>query len=309
MNTYLKYQPPAIQFLVFLALAFGFFLLNYLVSSFFFTDITTVLLDKNAIVSDSLISKFKLAQLAGSIISFILPALLFGYYSSPAALSYVGVRKIVAPALIMASVFLLFCIQPLVGWLGEVNAHIKFGSLQKTIEEMEAIYSRALQVFLQMKTFGDLLVNLFIMALLPAVGEELFFRGALQKSILRMSQKPWLAILVSSAVFGLLHGTFFKLLPIFTLGVLLGTIYHVTRNLWYTITIHFLNNAFAVLAVYYGGRSELLKKLADDDISVPVYAALLSLVIAIGIIYFIKKQSDKVLPEIITNDDDDYSAT
>ena len=308
MNTYLKYQPPAIQFLFFLALAFGFFLLNYAVSSFFFSDISTILVNKNAVVSTGLINKFKLAQLAGTIISFILPALLFGYYSSPKALPYIGIQKVIAPVLIIASVLLLLCIQPFVGWLGEMNAHTKFGSLQKSFEEMEALYNRALKVFLQMNNFGDLLVNLFIMALLPAIAEELFFRGALQKTLLRMSQRPWLAILMSSVVFGLLHGTFFKLLPIFTLGLLLGTVYHVTRNLWYTITIHFLNNAFAVLSVYYAGQSEILKKLANDEISVPVYSALISLVIGVGIIYFIKRKSDEVLPEIITNDDNDYLA-
>lgn len=308
MNTYLKYQPPAIQFLVFLALAFGFFLLDYAVSSLFFTDISAAVMDKNAVVSQDLINRFKLAQVAASLISFILPALLFGYYSSPKALPYVGVQKSVSPVLMIAAALLLFCIQPFVGWLGQINARVNFGSLQKPLEDMEALYNRALQVFLQMKTVSDLVVNLFIMALLPAIAEELFFRGALQKAILRMTHQPWLAILMSSVVFGLMHGTFFKLLPIFTLGLLLGTVYYITRNLWYTITIHFLNNAFAVLSVYYAGSSGILKKLANDDLSVPLYAALISLMIAIGIIYFIKRKSDDVSPEIITNEDNDYLA-
>ena len=308
MNTYLKYQPPAIQFLAFLALAGGFFLVDYAISNFFFNDIGGVLLDKNATVSPALMNKFKLAQISGSIISFILPAFFFGYYSSPKALPYVGVQKKVAPTLLFAAVILLFCIQPFIGWLGEINAHIKFGSLQKTLEEMEAVYNRALKVFLQMNNFGDLLANLFIMALLPAIAEELFFRGALQKTLLRMSGKPWLAILISSAVFGLLHGTFFKLLPIFSLGLLLGTVYHITRNLWYTITIHFANNAFAVLSVYYADRSHILKRLAADDVSVPLYGALISVVIAMGILFFIKRKSDEVLPEIVTDEDNDYLA-
>lgn len=308
MNTYLKYQPPVIQFFAFLAIAAGFFLVDYAISSFFFNDIGNVLLDKNTTVSPALISKFKWAQLIGSVVSFIVPALLFGYYSSPKALPYVGLQRTVVPALLLASVVLLFCIQPFVGWLGEVNSHAKFGSLQKSLEEMEAVYNRALKVFLKMKNFGDLLINLLIMALLPAIGEELFFRGALQKSLLRLSEKPWLAILISSAVFGLLHGTFFKLLPIFTLGLLLGTVYHITRNLWYTITIHFINNAFAVLSVYYADSSTILKKLASDDFSIPLYTAVISLIITGGILYFIKRRSEGTLPESIISDDNDYIA-
>jgi membrane protease YdiL (CAAX protease family) len=266
------------------------------------------LLDKNATVSPAIINKFKWAQFTGSVISFILPAFFFGYYSSPKALPYIGVQKNVAPVILFASAVLLFCIQPFIGWLGEINANINFGSFQKMLEDMEAVYNRALKVFLQMNSFSDLLVNLFIMALLPAIGEELFFRGALQKALLRMSNTPWVAILVSSAVFGLLHGTFFKLIPIFTLGLLLGTIYHITRNLWYTITIHFLNNAFAVLSVYYADSSRLLKRLASDDLSVPLYGALVSLVIAVAILYFIKRKSDDVLPEYVINDDNEYIA-
>ena len=308
MKTYLKYQPPAIQFLAFLGLAGGFFILNSAISSFFFTDITGVLLNKNAVVSPALLGQFKLAQLAGSIISFILPSLLFGYYSSPKSLPYVGVQKHASVIILIAGTLLLATIQPFIGWLGEINARAKFGSLQKSLLEMEALYNRALQVFLQMKTFSDLLINLFIMALLPAIGEELFFRGSLQKALLRLSDKPWLAILVSSVVFALLHGTFFKILPIFTLGVILGIVYYVTRNLWYTILMHFLNNAFAVLSVFYADKSETLKRLSSDDFSVPLYGAFVSLIIGIGIIYFIKKKSDEVLPATVTSDDNDYIA-
>jgi membrane protease YdiL (CAAX protease family) len=124
--------------------------------------------------------------------------------------------------------------------------------------------------------------------------------------MMRLSNKPWLAILTTAVVFGLLHGTFFKLLPIFTLGVVLGVVYYITRNLWYCIIIHFLNNAFAVLAVYYADRSTTLRNLANDDISVPLYGAIVSLAIGVGIIYFVKIKSDEVMPKAITDDDNDY---
>lgn len=308
MKTYLKYQPPTVQFFAFLGLAGGFLILNTVISGFFFSDVSAILLNKNADVSPAAINQFKLAQLAGSVISFILPALLFGYYSSPKSLPYIGIQKNASPILAVAAVLLLFIIQPFIGWLGELNGRITFGSLQKTLLEMEALYNRALQVFLQMKSFGDLLINLAIMALLPAIGEELFFRGSLQKALLRLTNTPWLAILITSVVFALLHGTFFKILPIFMLGLVLGIVYYFTRNLWYTILIHFFNNAFAVLSVYYGDRSETLKKLSGDGFTFPVYGALISLAITIGILYFIKKKSDEVFPAVITSDDNDYIA-
>jgi len=286
----------------------GFFFVNFLVSSYFFRDISAALSNKNLVATPELIASFKWAQLTSSIISFVIPALLLGYYSSPKALPYVGMQPTLSPVLAMAAIVFLVVIQPFVGWLGNLNAHIKFGSYQKSIDEIEALYTRAMEVFLQMKSVSDLMINLLIMALLPAIGEELFFRGSLQKVLLRLSNQPWLAIFISAGIFALLHNTFLKIIPIFTLGLFLGIIYHITRNLWYTIIIHFLNNSFAVLAFYYADKSEFLKKMANDSISIPAYSALISVVIGIGIIYLMKRKSDQVLPEAFTNEDNDYIA-
>ncbi len=306
MNTYLKNQSPGMQFLAFLGLAAGFFLLNVAISSLFFSDLSSVITDKNVIITPETITRFKWAQLVSSTIIFILPAVAFGYFSSPKMFRYVGLHKHFSLILGLLAVVLLFSVQPFVGWLGNLNAKINFGSMQKQLLEMEALYNRAMQTFLQMKNPVDLVVNLFIMALLPAIGEELFFRGSLQKALLRMSNKPWLAILLSSLVFALLHGTFFKILPIFALGLMLGALYHVTRNLWYNIIIHFFNNGLAVLAVYYGNRSELLKKLSDDNLIVPIYVAFVSIFIAIAIMYFMKRKSDELLPAFETDDENDF---
>jgi membrane protease YdiL (CAAX protease family) len=308
MNTYLKYQSPAIQFFSFLGLAAGFFILNVIISNYFFSDLSAILFNKNAPVNPQMINEFKWAQFVSATVSFILPAIFFGYFSSPKAMPYVGIQKHISAIIVVLCVVLLVFIQPFVGWVGNINSKMNFGSLQKTLQEAEAIYNRALEVFLQMKTPADLLVNLFIMALLPAIGEELFFRGALQKVILRLCKIPWLSILVSSGIFALLHGTFFKIIPIFALGILLGTVYYFTRNLWYTITIHFLNNALGVTAVYFSNRSVTISKFANDNITVPFYTAILSLLLVIAIMYFIKKKSDEVLPEIVTNEDNDYLA-
>ncbi len=305
MNTFLKDQPAVRQFVAFIGLAAGFFLLNIVLSSALFSDLSSALTDKSAIINDASVAKFKWAQVFSSTIIFIIPALLFGYFSSPRALQYVGVQNKLSLVLLVLSVLLLFSIQPFVSWLGSLNARINFGSMQKQLEEMEQLYNKAIQTFLKMRSPADLVINLFVMALLPAIGEELFFRGSLQRVLLRMSDKPWLAILISSVIFALLHGTFFKVMPIFALGLLLGTVYHVTRNLWYNIIIHFLNNGFAVIAIYYGSKSEFLQKLNDDKLVVPLYAAFFSLAVVIGIVLLMRRKSDEVFPAYLTDEKSD----
>lgn len=306
MNTYYKYQPPGIQFAAFLGLAAGFFVLNFIISQFFFGELSVVLQDSKAVITPEIITKFKWAQVVSAVISFVLPGFLFGYFSSPTPLRYVGFYKNVSPVLIILCFALFVVIQAFVGWLGILNAKIHFGSWHETIKNAEAIYNRAFEAFLKMPSPTHLVINLFIMALLPAVGEELFFRGALQKVLLRWNKRPWLSILLSSFVFAFLHGTFFKVMPIFALGIMLGTVYYVTRNLWYCIIIHFINNAAAVLAVYFSNRSEMIKKFATDSVNVPFYSALISLALTILVIYFMKRSSDTVLPAHATEDDNDY---
>ncbi len=308
MNTYLKYQPPGVQLVAFMGMAIGFMVINLLIMSFFFGDLTAVLMDKTAVIQPELVAKFKVAQVISAVVSFLFPALLFGYFSSPKALPYVGIQSSIAVELVIACFVFLVVVQPFVGWIGIINNKINFGSLQKVMQAAEASYSRALQVFLQMKNAGDLFINLFIMALLPAVSEELFFRGALQKVMLRLMNIPVIAILFSAAIFAVLHGTVFKVLPIFTLGILLGTIYHVTRNLWYTIIIHFLNNGLAVLAVYYSTKNDFMKKLANDQVGIEWYAAIFSLLGTVAILVYMHRKSQAVLPAAVTDEDNDYIA-
>jgi membrane protease YdiL (CAAX protease family) len=276
-------------------------------SLFFFSDIGAVLLDKNGIITPEIITRFKWAQFINSTFSFIIPALLFGYFSSPRPLPYLGLQRHFSVSLVVLCIVLLFTVQPFVGWLGNLNAQANFGSLQSVFKESEELHNRAMKSFLIMKTPTDLLINLLLMALLPAIGEELFFRGSLQKVLLRMNGKPWLAILISSAIFALMHSTFFKILPIFVLGILIGAIYYVTQNLWYCILIHLINNTLAVLSIYYADKSEIWKKLAGDY-NIPIYTALISLVVSLAIIYFIKKRSASVFAVAPVDDDQDFIA-
>lgn len=308
MNTYLKYQSPVIHFFSFLAFAGGFFLLNSIISAFFFKDLNEIILNKNAVFSPEIISRFKWAQFISATISFLLPALLFSYYSSPKALTYVGIQRSFSPFILVLCVIMLFSIQPFITYIGQLNEHIHFGSFQNYMKQMEELYERAMKAFLQMHSFSDLLVNLFLMALMPAISEELFFRGAFQKVLFRLSHKPWLAILSSSLVFALLHGTLLKIIPIFVLGLLLGTVYHLTRNIWYNIVIHLINNSLALLAYYYSDRSSLMKKISDDTTTFPFYIVLLSIALTVFFLISIAKKGEAVLPRAMTDEENDFIA-
>ena len=129
------------QFLAFLALASGCFLLNFAINQFFFSELSGVLLNKDTVITENMSTQFKAAQFFGALISFVLPALLFGYFSSPKALPYIGIQKHMSPLLLGISILLLLSVIPFVGWLSIVNTNLKFGSFHAGLKKAEEGYT------------------------------------------------------------------------------------------------------------------------------------------------------------------------
>jgi hypothetical protein len=115
--------------------------------------------------------------------------------------------------------------------------------LEKTYEEQVTIISN-------LKNVKEYVVALFIMALLPALFEEMLFRGALQNLLERWWKSPVAAIIVASLLFSLVHMSIYLFLSRAILGFVLGWMYYRSRNLWVNIIAHFINNAIALTALF-----------------------------------------------------------
>ncbi|MDI1429528.1 ABC transporter permease subunit/CPBP intramembrane protease [Polyangium sorediatum] len=123
-------------------------------------------------------------------------------------------------------------------------------------------------------------VLLIVIAVLPALCEETLFRGLLFSGLTRAGFG--VALVASSLLFGLAHGSIYRLLPTFSLGLLLGYARHETRSLLPGILVHGINNALAItiLAV----RPPWLEKLMQND-QVPVgLGVAAALVLALGVV-------------------------
>lgn len=285
----LKNQSPGVQFAVFFGLAAGMFLVSMIIISAFFPNIGNIF-KADTQVSAALLSEFKWAQFASAILTFVMPPVLYGFLADEKPLNYVGIKPGVKVSFFIIAALLLIAVQPLAMTLGELNQRADFGAMQKMIKDNEALFEKVLGKFMVMDSPVDLLINMVIVALLPALGEELFFRGALQNILEKWTRQPWLAIGLASFGFALFHGTFFKFLPIFVLGLTLGVLFYITRNLWYSIFFHFLNNALALTASYYAQRNDFMKRLADDDIKLNWSVGLISLLVTIGLFYLLRKR-------------------
>jgi hypothetical protein len=191
---------------------------------------------------------------------------------SPDWRDYLGVQRWPSALSLGLAVLIMLVSLPLVVFLLNINQLVPLPDSLKLLEEQTA---DALKGLLQMEGIGELLINLLIIALLPAFGEELVFRGIVQQQLMRRIANPWVALGLSAAIFSFIHLQFEGFLPRVLLGFLLGWLYWRTRNFWVPVVAHFFNNGIQVVGQYLYGKKLSTVDL-EQDIQVPWVVAAIS---------------------------------
>lgn len=154
---------------------------------------------------------------------------------------------------------LLVCAYPLIGVSATILENVEWAN------QIDESNIDALMSMLQMDSFLDLLVNLLIIALLPAIGEELLFRGVIQKELVFRSGNHHLAIILTSIIFSGVHLQVQGFLPKFFIGMILGYSYFWTKTIWVPMLLHFINNGTQTLILYFiGDKMNTLQKEANQ---------------------------------------------
>ena len=140
---------------------------------------------------------------------------------------------------------------PATDWLSVWNEKWTFGSQEETMRATAMEMKDKMLWLLSPTSAGDLLLQVFVMALVPAVCEELFFRGALQPTLQAVFRNSHVGILFTAIVFSLAHGDMYGFLPRLLLGLLLGYLYWGTGSLVVNVCAHFVNNMVVVVACHF----------------------------------------------------------
>jgi len=207
---------------------------------------------------------------------FVVPPIVAAYVFSEHPKSYFGAdTKSKFVVFLTAGVIIIFAV-PLINYTGAINAKLSlpsaFSGLEAKIKAMEETAEKMTETFLNVKTVGGLFVNLVIVALLPAIGEEFLFRGVLLKLFRDWTKNKHAAILISAFLFSAVHFQFYGFLPRFLLGALFGYLFVWSKNIWIPVTVHFINNGLAVVLYYFTKGSEFYEKadsLGTDTASLP----------------------------------------
>ena len=174
----------------------------------------------------------------------------------------------------------------------EWNANVAFPDFLKEFgdwaRERERLAEELTNFFTTFNSTGDFLLGVFVIALLPAIGEELVFRGMLQPEIYRFSGNHHVAIWVSAIIFSAFHMQFFGFVPRVLLGALFGYLYLWSGNLLIPIIAHFVNNGFLVLVMYLHQKGLITTDL-DSPEAASWYVVLSSTFAFAGLVYYFKK--------------------
>ena len=238
----------------------------------------------------------KLMQLITSVFIFIVPPLLLSYFEGGNLFNNLDLRKKIKRQNVLLIILIMLFSQILVAvsmqWNLEIINSLKsfIPSVVESMKLMEENAKTITEAFLKMENTSDLLFNLFLIAFIPAIGEEMVFRGVLQKKLHFMLQSPHLAIFVSSFIFSAIHMQFFGFLPRFILGIILGYLFYYSKNLWMPIIAHFINNALAVLIMYSAFANKLNTDISEiEKTDINFLQASISFVVVMLFIYLFKK--------------------
>lgn len=198
----------------------------------------------------------KYLQIIQSIGLFLIPPMLAAYFFENNCLSFLKLDQSSRGYIFLITLILMFTALPFINWLVSVNEMMKLPVYFKGIEDWmktsEAEAAKLTEVFLDVKSLGGLLFNLLMIATLPAIGEELMFRGLFQRLLTDWLKNIHVAIFISAFFFAAMHLQFYGFLPRMMLGVLFGYLFFWTGSIWVPVFAHFINNGAAVVVSYLG---------------------------------------------------------
>lgn len=250
--------------------------------------------DQSAMMGGSA-GRMRLLLLINHITMFLFPAVVWSWiYYKRKWYSGLGLRPAINGLHLLAGIGFLLVAYPIVAKSYEFNQSLH---LPDWMDQMEGQTAELLKSLLVMESPGALIGNVLVIAIIPGLGEELIFRGIIQKELYRYFKSPWVAVLLASVIFSAMHFQFAGFLPRFFLGMILGLLFYWTNNLWTSILVHAFNNAFQVIISYF--NPTLLDQ--DFEAAVPVswWALLASILLTciLGYWFHKKRIEDPEIPE------------
>lgn len=244
------------------------------------------------------VSALKFVQTMYSFGLFIAPCFIFLMLAGENAASFLKMRAFPPTISILLVLLIIIVVQPLVELTGAWNAEFPFPEILgiadwiKQTEEQGEIITKT---FLKADSVSVYLLNVFIMAFLPALGEEIFFRGMIQTWVIKGVKNVSVGIVITAIIFSAFHFQFLGFIPRMLLGIILGCIFVWSKNIWLAVFAHFVNNGAGVTLDYLTQQNIINQEELETAASDNTLLVITSIVLLGALMFGLYKQNGREL--------------
>lgn len=232
-----------------------------------------------------------------SLLSFILPAWICYRLMKPDPLRSLGLKRSFPGAWILLTVAAMAAAVPALNEIIHLNESIRFSpAVDALFSQWEEQAQTMTDVMLSTDSVGGLIAGILIIGILTGLGEEIFFRGALQPMLVGKGVSASGAVWIAAIVFSIMHFQPYGFIPRVLLGAFFGYLYLWSGSIWLPATAHALNNSMVVLMTWLSrhGTSESWYEDAGVSDGFPAMA-LVSVAATCAVIFAIYKYKSTML--------------
>ncbi len=217
------------------------------------------------------VNGIRLMTMAGQILFILLPALLFAKWIYGNISEVISLKLPNWKEVVFFTIGIIILTPLLQSYLYIQNYFIEqwaassdfINSIKSILDSLNELIEKTFGNLLSADTIPEMLLVVLVVAIVPAISEELMFRGYIQRSF-EFKLKPFQAALITAIFFSLFHFNPYGILPLAALGLYFGFAAYMSESLVIPVFLHFLNNFFAVMLFFTIGDDEIITGNVTD---------------------------------------------
>lgn len=234
----------------------------------------------SSVLNGMIISKFgqttrvlRIAAVIQSLLQIILPSLVAALMVSRRPARFLEIDRGPDASAVVLSVALLVASMPffncIIQWNMSLHLPEFLASVEQWMHEAENSAATTIRLMQGRGSIGDLILNILIIGVMAGLGEELLFRGTIQRMLVTGGMNIHVAIWLVAIMFSAIHLQFFGFVPRMLLGALFGYLLYWSGSLWLPIIVHASNNIIYVIFQWIAVRNNLPESSLDNIGTLP----------------------------------------
>ncbi len=225
---------------------------------------------------------------------FLLPSIIFTQVMRYDVGEFFKVNRWPSFINILTATFIIACGIVFVNFIVELNKQIPLPSALSSLRDTQGNADELILSFFSENSNTHFFVLVLALAVLPAIAEELFFRGVIQNMLQKSGMTAMASIVVTGLSFSVMHLEFDNFVAIWMMGIVLGWLYYYSQNLWVSIIAHFLNN-FSMIALKFAFFNGVTPTDMSETTNPPVLLSLACGIIMVVLLIWFRNRNQNAI--------------